>query len=189
MATSTPLLTAEEMETIPQEREGDRHELIGKVLYATPAPIPVHELVSIDFLFILGAVVRPARLGQLFTAPVDTYFSGHDMSEPDIGYITRDRLATIKSKRIEAAPDLVVEVLSPSTRQRDLGIKKALYERVGVREYWIVDPAARSVIAWSLHDERYVPLSAESGVIASTVIPGVSVDSTALFATLPEPAD
>ena len=85
---------------------------------------------------------------------------------------------------IDGAPDLIVEILSPSTRDKDLGEKKALYERFGVREDWTVDPEARAVTVDALHQGRYVDQPSDGGGVRSTVLPGLAIDAGDLFAGL-----
>ena len=101
---------------------------------------------------------------------------------PDLLFISRKRLHLVGPTAIEGPPDLVVEILSPATRSRDLGAKMALYARFGVREYWVVDPVARSISVFVLRDGRYEPLPQEGGIARSIVLPGLAIDVAALFA-------
>ena len=186
MATTSPVgtrrLTYDDLEAIPQERPGDRHELIDGVLYVSPSPVPYHESVSLEFLFAARPLVQAGSLGRLYTAPVDIHFSPTDVLNPDVMFVRADRLHIVGPSYLTAAPDIVVEVLSPSTRNRDLGVKPALYERFGVLEYWVFDPQARTVALRVLEDGRYRLVEPENGRLRSTVIPGLVIDPTALFA-------
>jgi Uma2 family endonuclease len=101
---------------------------------------------------------------------------------PDIIYIAQNRLHIIGPKAIDAAPDLVVEILSPGTRRRDLEIKQALYVRFGVQEYWIVDPEARTVTVLTLTGDHYEPVSPGDDAIASRVLPGFTLALNEVFA-------
>lgn len=188
-ATTVPRLTYDDLDLIPQERAGDRHELFDGVLIVTPSPIPHHQIVSGNAYSLFDRVIRPNDLGQLFTAPIDVKFAPRAVTVPDLVFVGRDRLHIVGPKAIEGVPDLVVEILSPSTRRRDLGRKRGLYERFGVREYWIVDPKARALTVFVLEDGQYRPLSIVNGVVRSTVVPGLVVDVASLFVGLPHRPD
>jgi Uma2 family endonuclease len=181
MATTTIRLTDADLENYPLKREGDRHELIDGELYVTPSPIPLHETVTVNFVTAVGPVVHGRRLGRLFTAPVDVWLSPNDLVVPDICFVARDRLGIVGPKRIDGAPDLVVEILSPSTRTIDLTKKKALYRRFGVPEYWVIDPVARSVTIFALENDRYVDLPAGGGIARSRAISGLGLIVADLF--------
>jgi Uma2 family endonuclease len=182
MATTTRL-TYRDLESIPQEREGDRHELIDGELIVTPSPIPRHQIVSGNIAYALLEHVRERDLGLVLYAPADVRLTPDNVLIPDILFVTRDRLHIIGPQAIDAPPDLVVEILSPGTRQRDLSTKRALYARFGVQEYWIVDPEARNVTVLGLTGDNYVPIPlAEGGTIVSRVQPGVRLTLEAVFA-------
>lgn len=127
-------------------------------------------------------VVLPGRLGRVYYAPVDVLLPGGDVVVPDILFIRRDRLHIVGPKAIEGPPDLVVEILSPSTRNRDLGTKMEIYARFGVGEYWLLDPLARGITVFVLRGDRYEPLPQEGGIARSVVLPGLAIDIAALFA-------
>ena len=178
--TTAPGLTYVDLDFVPKEREGDRHELFDGELIVTPSPVPDHERLTIRLAFQFGDAVW-AGLGEVFTAPIDVKFRPGIVAVPDLVFVSRERLGIVGRTAINGAPDLIVEILSPSTHRRDLGQKKALYERFGVREYWVVDPRARSVAVFVLRAGRYKPLPIAGGVVRSTVVPGLAVDVAALF--------
>ena len=117
-------------------------------------------------------------------APVDVLLTEYDLVLPDLTFVAADRLGIIHPARIEGAPDLVLEILSPSTRRVDLVRKAALYATAGVREYWLVDPEARSITVSALAGRHFEPVAASSPVARSSVLPGLEVDAAALFADL-----
>jgi Uma2 family endonuclease len=175
-------LTAADLASIVTEREGDRVELIDGVAYVTPAPRPSHQVILDNLYSRLGQHVRAAGLGRVLTAPVDVRLSEHDVVQPDLLFIVRGRLAIIGDAAIEGAPDLVVEVLSPGTRERDRGMKRDLYARAGVREYWLVDPPARTVEILSFEGGAYVPVPpAAAGFAQSALLPGLTLDPEEVF--------
>jgi Uma2 family endonuclease len=110
--------------------------------------------------------------------------SQRDIVQPDALLIARERLGIVRQGLIEGPPDLVVKIVSPSTRPKDRIEKAELYARSGVCEYWQVDPRHRSVIVLALRDGIYVPQPVEDGVARSVELPGLTVDVTALFADL-----
>jgi Uma2 family endonuclease len=182
MATTIKRLTYEDLETIPQEHEGDRHELIDGELVVTPVPIPDHQIISINIVYELERHVREQRLGQVLHAPTGVRLTPDNLLIPDIIFIARDRLHVIGPRTVDAAPDLVVEILSPGTRERDLTVKRALYARFGVQEYWIVDPDARTVTVLALAGDRFVPVPhAEGGAIVSRMMPGLELTLEDVF--------
>jgi Uma2 family endonuclease len=124
--------------------DGKRYEIIEGELYEMPAPTLAHATVIANLITLLIPLV--AKLGgRWFTAPVDVFFAGADPVQPDILVILPDGPAQFERRGIEGAPDLVVEVISPSNRGHDLLLKRALYGRAGVREYWLLDPDTRTI--------------------------------------------
>jgi Uma2 family endonuclease len=137
--TSSPVrLTYELLLRLPAD--GKRHELIDGEHYVTPAPTTRHQRSLGNLYMMLRRFCDERQLGEVFFAPVDVVLSELDVVEPDLLFIARSRSAIVQEACVTEAPDLVVEVLSPSTRRTDALVKRKLYERFGVREYWIVDP-------------------------------------------------
>ena len=181
MAIAHRPLTYDDLAAIQQAREGDRHELIGGVLYVTPSPVPVHEGTRFRAGRVIGNAVIPSGLGEVYLQ-VDVRLSPTDTVVPDLVFVSRERLHIVGETGIEGAPDLVLEVLSPSTRRRDLGEKLRLYERHQVREYWIADPVARTLAVRMLDGGSYRILPPEGGLRSSQVLPDLKIDVPALFA-------
>jgi Uma2 family endonuclease len=185
LAPPTPKLTYADLDVIPTEREGDRHELFDGELVVTPSPIPAHQLITSRLDRWVGNHVEAEDLGEVFVAPIDVEFAPMWVAVPDLVFVRKERMAIVKAKAIVGAPDLIVEVLSPSTRRRDLGRKKAMYERFGVPEYWIVDHRQRNVPVFVLNDGHYEALPAGERVIPSVVLPRLEILLERLFAGLP----
>jgi Uma2 family endonuclease len=121
--------------------DGKRHELIDGEHYVTPSPNTKHQRVSGNLHFIIRAWLEEHPVGQIFYAPFDVVFSRFDVVEPDLLYVSNERGAEVLTdQHVTGAPDIVIEIGSPSTRKRDETIKRRLYERSGVSEYWVVDP-------------------------------------------------
>ena len=120
--------------------DGLRHEIIGGEHFVTPSPVTRHQRISLRLLYLISSYLEEHPVGELFGAPFDVLLSDVDVVVPDIVYISNERSQFITPKNLQGPPDLVVEILSPSTRSRDKRLKRDLYERVGVQEYWLVDP-------------------------------------------------
>src|ERR1019366_2754225 len=120
--------------------DGKRYELIDGELLMTPAPSPKHQRIVRRLGFQLSSYVEANGLGEVFIAPVDVVFEEHVVVEPDILFVSRERRGMVREEAIHGAPDVVVEILSPSSFYHDLRRKMGLYSQFGVQEYWIVDP-------------------------------------------------
>ena len=134
--------TYEDYEKLP---EGAPYQLIGGELVMTPSPVPYHQIISRNIGFELLKFNEQKKPGEVIFAPMDVYLSETETYQPDIIFISNERLNIIGDKKIEAAPDLVIEILSESTAYYDLKHKKRVYEKSGVKEYWIVDPMEKSI--------------------------------------------
>jgi Uma2 family endonuclease len=122
-----------------------RHELIDGEHFVTPSPNTAHQIILGRLFIALSRHVARHRAGEVLVAPFDVKLSAYTVLVPDLVFFTSSRFArAVNEKHATAAPDLVVEILSPGTRRRDLGRKRAVYDREGVQEYWMVDPVAES---------------------------------------------
>jgi Uma2 family endonuclease len=165
--------------------DGRRHELIDGDHYVTPAPKTKHQIVSSNLLRILGNFVHDRRLGQVLTAPTDVVLSDLDVVQPDLLFISAARASIISEKNIQGPPDLVIEILSETTRRTDEVIKRKQYERFGVSEYWIVDPELETAKVYRLTGQgfqRTAELAKESGDTLSTpILPNLQLPLAAIF--------
>jgi Uma2 family endonuclease len=181
-------LTAAELLLLPDD--GKRHELIDGVHYVTPSPrIPHQVLVGRLFVAIANFLTVHPHRGRVFLSPVDVVMSEHDLVVPDLLYIARDQQSILTEANVQGVPALVVEVLSPSTRRRDEGIKRRLFDQKGVREYWVVDPKAMRVSIWRRANDGSFPivmtLEATGGdQLSSPLLPAFSLSIRELFADL-----
>lgn len=138
-----PRITYQDYLQLP---EGGRWEVLEGDLRMVPAPGELHQRVSSGIYRALDTFVRQHALGRMYYAPMDVILAEDSVVQPDLLLIRKERLSILAPEGVRGAPDLVVEVLSPgSTAARDRGIKRRLYGRYGVQEYWLVDPAARTV--------------------------------------------
>ncbi|WP_428278708.1 Uma2 family endonuclease [Candidatus Palauibacter sp.] len=147
-----PSITWQDVQQMPDD--GNRYEAIEGDLYMTPAPTTRHQRVSKRLQYALDRILERPGLGEIFVAPYGVEFpvTGEGV-QPDIVFVSRDRCEIITEAGIAGAPDLVVEILSPSTAGRDRTIKLRLYERHGVQEYWIVDPDESVIDVWRFGEE------------------------------------
>ena len=182
MSVLTRPLTYDDLLHTPDD--GKRYEIIGGDLYVTPVPVPKHQQLSGRLYVACYGWVTPRKLGLIYPAPLDVLLGEHDTVEPDLVFIAQDRLHIVKDKFVQGPPDLLVEILSPSTRARDEKLKANLYARAGVREYWLVDPDQAAIQVYALADGDYRLLPNQDGRARSVVLPGFEIDITALFADL-----
>ena len=136
--------------------DDERYELIEGELLMTPAPVMRHQRISRKMLIAIDNHVTDNDLGEVFDAPSDVYLDNENVVQPDILFVSKERLDIIGEKNIQGAPDLVIEIISESTAYRDLVQKKKLYVRFGVKEYWIVIPEESSVDIFTLKDNAFV---------------------------------
>ena len=132
-----------------------RYELINGELLMTPSPIPNHQRISGKLEFVVRKFVTENNLGEVFYAPCDVYLDDENVVQPDILFISKDRLNIIGDKNIQSAPNLVIEIISENSVYRDMVQKKRLYARFGVKEYWIVIPEEKEVEVYILKGEAY----------------------------------
>lgn len=164
----------------PEDR---RYELIEGELLMIPAPIPRHQRISRRLEYVLERFVSENDLGEVFDAPIDVYLDNENVVQPDILFISKDRLRIIGEKNIEGPPCLVIEILSEETAHRDLIQKKRLYERFGVKEYWIVDPVKERVELYTLSGTTYTLCKTytKEEELASLLLEGLKIDLKEVF--------
>ncbi len=135
--------------------DGRRHEVIDGEHYVNPAPDLYHQAVSKRLQHQLYTKIELAGLGTLYNAPCDVQLSDHDIVQPDLLVVLNSRTRIFTPTKVKGVPDLLVEILSPSTVDYDRTVKKALYQRAGVPEYWIVDPSEHTLEQLVLHEGKY----------------------------------
>ena len=171
-------LTYEDYVKIPED--GRRHEIIDGRHIVNPAPRPRHQIILRKLNDALGTLQESGRAEVLFS-PIDVHLTETDIVQPDLIAIAHKSRNLIGELKIEGPPELVVEVLSPSTQRLDRGAKRALYESAGVQEYWIVDAEEKTLAQHNLAGGRYTETIHSSGEVVSTAFPEMSVDLAAIF--------
>ena len=185
MSTDRPgtKLTYEDYSTFPDD--GKRHEIIDGEHFVTPAPNLKHQSISMNLSGILKVFLDTHPLGRVFAAPADVVLSEIDVVEPDLFFVSSGRLDRLTKANVQGAPDLVIEILSPSPRRTDEITKRKRYEHFDVREYWIVDPELETVKVLRRTGkglERVAELSREEGGLLDTpLLPGLSIPLARIF--------
>ncbi|MES1242585.1 MAG: Uma2 family endonuclease [Acidobacteriota bacterium] len=174
-------LTYEDYELIPED--GQRHEILDGEHYVSPAPTVRHQRVSMRLGSRMHVFVEEHGLGEVLAAPTDVLLSRHDVLQPDILFVSKDRAPILTQRNVQGAPDLVVEILSAGSRHLDERLKLARYELFGVREYWLVDPVADRVHIFlpsgnSFHKTAEL---ATGDVLTTPLLPGLEIPLADLF--------
>lgn len=151
----------------------------------TPAPSTTHQRLVVRLSIALGTFLNRQKAGQIFVAPTDVVLSDLDVVQPDLIFVSSARASIITAKNIQGTPDLLIEILSETTRKTDEIIKRKLYERYGVQEYWIVDPELETVKIYRITPQGYsrtAELSREATDTLSTpLLPGLRIVLVELF--------
>ena len=160
-----------------------RYELINGELIMAPAPTTLHQRVSRNFGAVLWPFVRDNNLGEIFYAPTDVYLSDTNLVQPDLLFISTARAHIITETNIQGAPDLVIEIASPSTEERDRSVKLELYAHFGVLEYWLAHPLSQTVDALRLENGRFVNAGhyGRGDTLTTPLLPGLRIDLSQVF--------
>lgn len=164
--------------------EGAPFQLINYDLIMSPSPIPIHQVISVKITqAIANFLDHKNDEGFLVSAPMDVKFDDGNVLQPDILYISADRINELVKDRIEGAPDIVVEILSPSNAYYDLRQKKDIYEKFGVKEYIIVDPVQENADLYLLQDGVYHlhQKAQKNEILNSVILQGFGIELSKLF--------
>ncbi len=179
--------TLADYEALP---EGAPYQLIHGELVISPTPTPYHQKILGRILCKVLKFAEQSDLGQVFPSPIDVYFNDDNAYQPDVVFVSTERLDIIGETNVQGAPDLVVEVLS-SNAKRDLVDKKDVYEAFGVKEYWIIDPERKSIDVlentlgkYGNEFRLYSRARNGEGAVESKVLTGLSVEAGYVFAPL-----
>ncbi|MBE0427362.1 MAG: Uma2 family endonuclease [Nitrospirae bacterium] len=180
------IITREKLHDIKDYKllpEGAPYQLIEGEFIMTPAPNPLHQIISANLFKKVSRFIDEKGIGITLYSPVDVYLGEKDAYQPDIVFINKERIGIIKEDGIYGAPDLIIEILSPSTAYYDIKKKYRVYERYDVKEYWIVDPDMRGVEVF-LNDKGEFSLFLkvyEKGSIKSNLIKGLELSMDEVF--------
>lgn len=157
--------------------DGKIYEVIDGELHVTPAPDWGHQVFVTNLAAVLATFVKRHRLGHVVVAPTGVVLGEETGVEPDVIFISSARSDIISRRGVEGAPDLVVEVLSPSTAARDRGIKMRAYAAAGVPHYWMANPVTRSVEVHRLGEHGYelVAVFSTGDILRSDLFAGLEI--------------
>ncbi len=175
--------TKQTYEDYAKTPDDERWELIDGELIETPSPTVPHQRVSMKAGTRLSVFVDAGSQGEVFHAPIDMVLADTVVVQPDLVFVSNERADIITHANIQGAPDLVVEIRSPSTAEYDWTTKYRLYERCGVKEYWLADPEARTVTVFALADDSYelAGIYTRGQTLTSPTLEGFSLDLDDIF--------
>ena len=164
-----------DIELLPDD--GLRHEIIDGEHFVSASPATRHQRIVGRLFAAFHTFLEEQPLGEAFIAPFDAVMSFHDVVVPDLIFLSESRAHLLTAKNLQGAPDLVIEVLSPSTRRLDERLKRDLYERAGVEEYWLVDPDRNTFTIYRREGSRFLPPETfdSSAVVTTTLLPGLEL--------------
>lgn len=170
-----------DLELIPPDH--NRYEIVDGELFVTPSPRTLHQIIVGNLHTDLMIYVRLNKVGKAFVAPLDVVFTSSTVLIPDIIFVSSDRLNVVGEKNISGAPDLVVEVISDSSRRLDREVKLKQYALYGVAEFWLIDPDGRTIEVFRLSNGVYelVSLLGWNDLLHSPLLPGFSVSVSSLW--------
>src|SRR3989304_3734733 len=174
------VLTYQDYLQMPDDR--NRRGNLRRGLYVGPAPPPLHQRAVVNLITLLQGYLAQHRGGKLYASPVDVVLSQVDVVQPDLVFVSNDRLHLVTEMSIQGAPDLVVEILSPSTARLGRGRKMDAYAQFGVREYWIADTDARTLEIYRLEGQNLrLTSTSEATALSSAVFPDLTFDLQSLW--------
>ena len=174
------MLTVEDYRATP---EGSRYQLVEGELIMSPAPNTDHQRIVRKLSQLLCNHLAKHGLGEVFFAPFDVYLSEHDVVQPDLLFISQSNFAIIAADGIHGAPDLVIEILSPTTAQLDKKQKRRAYARAGVKEMWLVDPLLSQIQRYDFARDTAKPvqLIEENETFSTPLLPSLTLSAAEIF--------
>ncbi len=167
------------------DNDFSRYELINGEIVKKSSPSLQHQRISRKLVVAIDNYLTTNPIGEVFAAPLDVVLEEHEAPQPDIFFVSKDRDFVLNEAEgvVIGTPDLIVEIISPTSVRRDRYDKKELYERYGVREYWLVDPQNRSIEVFAFINNRYQlhSFADAEGKAISAVLPGFEVEVLVLI--------
>ena len=163
--------------------EDKRYEIIDGEVHMVPSPGEAHQDVCANLAFVLRVFVKENALGKVYFAPLDVVLSDIDVVQPDIMFISKERLNIITERNIQGAPDLIVEIISLSSEYRDRVIKRKLYSKYGVKEYWLVNLEKKEIEVMGLKESglETVKIYKKTDILESLVLKGIKIKLDEIF--------
>lgn len=163
------------------EPDNYRHEIIEGEHFMSPSPSVYHQKIVGQLFTALLKFVEKKQLGEVFVSPIDVVFHETDVCVPDLIFISKENDAIIKAENIQGAPDLVIEILSPSTKKRDRELKYKRYAYYGVKEYWIIDPEKQIVEVYDLAANQLVKVVPKNQSLSTPTFTDLDIDLRTIF--------
>lgn len=178
-------LTIDEYGELPND--GKRYQILDGELDVTPAPNIMHQRISNRLGWALVAAMQKTDQGEIFYAPTDVVLDRHNIVQPDLVFVRKEHADIVGPANIRGVPDLIIEILSPSTRRTDVLVKSELYARFGVPMYWIVDPDLDRIELYELVDRAYqqTQVASSPSVLEVKGFAGLQIDLREVFAGNP----
>jgi Uma2 family endonuclease len=175
------LLTYDDYARLTPTDSGNYELHNGKIIFM-PSPLSPHQNISMNLSVEMGGFIRQNKLGKLLAAPMDVRFTPNDVVQPDLLFISNEKLDRIK-RIVEGAPDLVVEIKSDGNTATDMSYKKYLYETSGVLEYWIIYPNKKTISVYTLMEDelRFQRTLTLADTLKSTVLTNFEMPVAAIF--------
>ena len=164
--------------------DDERCELLDGEFIMAPAPNIGHQRIDTRLVSSLHTFVKERRLGEVLCPPCDVVLSNTNVVQPDLLFVSREREHILRGgDNVQGAPDLVVEILSPSTAARDKSLKRDLYAKHGVLEYWLVDPVAQTATVMTLGEDGFetAAIYGKGQTLTSPILPDFAVNLDDLF--------
>ncbi|MFM9840154.1 MAG: Uma2 family endonuclease [Cyclobacteriaceae bacterium] len=162
-----PRTTMEVFKMLP---EGTRCELIDNTLYMSPAPSSSHQKTIYKLTGQFYLLLEGKSIGELYPSPIDVFLNEKNAYQPDLVFILNENLEIVKENGIHGIPDLVIEILSPGTKNFDLGKKKKVYEKAGVKEYWVLDNKTKISLGFQLVGKKFEEFKKEKNQFTSALL-------------------
>ncbi len=176
-------LTVHDYMQLPED-SGKKSELIEGDLFMSPSPTRFHQDILGRLFGPIWAHLQVNPIGKVYTSPFDVTLTDLNVYQPDLCFFSKSRYTSLTDHGADGAPDLVVEILSPGSAKHDLGVKKEIYTRTGVEEFWCVDPVKRTITVFQLSDSSTTP-RATLGVgktLTTPLLPGLKIKVRDVFA-------
>lgn len=175
------LLTAEDYRATP---DGTRYQLVeGELYLMSPAPNRFHQDIVLNIAEMLRVFLRTHPIGKVYISPIDVYLDDHNVVQPDVLFVSNERLGILADDGLHGAPDLTVEVISPAHAQLDKTAKRRVYARHGVKELWLVDPTLRQIHLYEFARDpaKAVRILDDDESFVSPLLPGLTISASEVF--------
>ena len=181
---NTKVSVTEFREMLFDNDDDNYYEIIDGEMIRKSAPTPMHQRISRKVMVIIDRFISEKKTGEIFQSPIDVYLDEYNKPQPDLVFVSESKKAIITNDGIVGVPDLIVEIISPTSIIRDRIEKKALYERMSVPEFWLIDPQYAAIEIYTLQNNRYELLSAATileGELKSSLFEGLAINLKDIF--------